>query len=74
MKHAVSTDGKRPEAIEPQDCGAIGWARVAGLVQLHADGSWALTKLGMAGLLALERTSTAFDPPVGAAYEGKVHA
>jgi hypothetical protein len=35
------------------DGDALGWARVAGLVEIHDDGSWQLTPQGLTGMLEL---------------------
>ena len=37
----------------------LGWARIAGLVEIHTDGSWSVTEAGKARLLELEGTGNA---------------
>jgi hypothetical protein len=33
---------------------ALSWAQLAGLVEIHPDGSWNLTELGIAGVRQLQ--------------------
>lgn len=41
----------------PASDNLLGWARIAGLVQIHADGSWSLSERGKARMLELEQDS-----------------
>jgi len=45
----------------PRSLDALAWARVAGLVEIHPDGSWRLTPQGRAGMLDLLGQAHPFD-------------
>jgi hypothetical protein len=45
----------------PCSLDALAWARVAGLVEIHLDGSWRLTPQGRAGMLDLLGQAHPFD-------------
>ena len=40
---------------------ALAWARIAGLVDIHPDGSWNLTPQGLAGMLEFVGNSRGVD-------------
>lgn len=44
---------KRVE-VTPHAREALSWAQIAGLVEIHPDGSWNLTELGIAGVRQLQ--------------------
>lgn len=48
MGHSCIDTNDAPEAED-----ALGWARVAGLVEINQNGSWQLTPEGFAGMLKL---------------------
>jgi hypothetical protein len=46
----------------PRPNDALSWAQIAGLVEIHEDGSWNLTELGIAGVRRLQGMAHPFEP------------
>jgi hypothetical protein len=46
----------------PRPNDALSWAQIAGLVEIHPDGSWKLTELGIAGVRRLQGMAHPFEP------------
>ena len=58
LRGGLATRDGAPERTAEQEVRTLGWAEIAGLIEINPDGSWRPTEFGWAQLLKLEHDRT----------------